>query len=177
MKGECYILFPRPNGYFLAACNEHVNGLFNEINHSYPATISEWEITCKDGSIYGDTHNNCQNFLAYYGSTSCFIKTTLKGNGRARIDFGNCWHNSVVKVFLDENEIASAGGSQDNIVKEFDFTDGSELRLTEEQYGIISFNSFEVLNCVSTGMINLASQLFCFKDECLENKTIEMPTS
>ena len=158
-EGGALEFFPRPNGYsFVAACNEHVNGLFN----NYPANVPEWEITCSHGSVYGDTQNKCQKWLASYGSSSCFIRTTLKGNGRARIDFGNCWHNSVVKVFLDGNEIASAGGSEDSIVKEFDFTDGSELKLTEEQYGIISFNSFEALNCVSTSMMNLASQLVCF---------------
>ena len=158
-EGGALEIFPRPNGYsFVAACNEHVNGLFN----NYPANVPEWEITCSHGSVYGDTQNKCQKWLASYGSSSCFIRTTLKGNGRARIDFGNCWHNSVVKVFLDGNEIASAGGSEDSIVKEFDFTDGSELKLTEEQYGIISFNSFEALNCVSTSMMNLASQLVCF---------------
>ena len=138
---------------FFSACNEHVSALFNKIDYSFPANIPEWEINCTRGSIYGDTRNNCQKWLAYYGSTSCFSKTSLNGNGRARIDFGNCWHNSVVKVFLDGNEIASANGSAHSIVKEFDFTDGSELKLTEEQYGIISFNSFEVLGCVSTGMI------------------------
>jgi hypothetical protein len=158
-EGGVLEFFPRPNEYFLAACNEHVNALFNKIDYSFPANIPEWEITCSHGSIYGDTRNNCQKWLASYGSTSCFSKTTLKGNGRATIDFGNCWHNSVVKVFLDENEIASAGGSEENIVKEFDFTDGSELKLTEEQFGIIRFNSFEVLNCVSTGMINQVQPL------------------
>ena len=141
--------FHRPNEYFFAACNEHVNGLFKK----NPASIPEWEITCTHGSIYGNKQSKCKKWFAYYGPTPCFIKTTLKGNGRARIDFGNCWHNSVVKVFLDGNEIASANGSALSIVKEFDFTDGSELKLTEEQYGIISFNSFEVLGCASTGMI------------------------
>jgi len=81
------------------------------------------------------------------GSPSCHIKTTLNGSGRAKIDFGNCFTEGVSKLFLDGNEIASAGASEANIVKEFDYTDGSELKLTEEQTGVISFNSFGVLTC------------------------------
>jgi hypothetical protein len=44
-------------------------------------------------------------------------------------------------------EIASAGGNEFNVVKEFDYTDGSELKLFETGNGVISFNSFEVLTC------------------------------
>ena len=86
----------------------------------------------------------------------CFARTTIKGNGRARIDFGNCQPTKntpgqsgmgIVKVFVDDIKIASAGKGQNSVVKEFDFCDGMELKLTREQWSIISFNSFEVLNC------------------------------
>ena len=135
------------NKYFLLDCedNTHVNGLLVTIA---PADIVGWETTCTHGNIYGHSISNCSgNWFTYAsGSPSCYIKTTLNGNGRAKIDFGNCYNNGVAKLFLDGNEIASAGANEVNIVKEFDFTEGSELKLTEESYGIISFNSFEVLS-------------------------------
>ena len=136
------------NKYFLLGCedNSHVNGL---LEISAPADIVGWEITCTHGNIYGHSLSTCDGnwFTFAAGTSSCFIKTTLNGNGRAKIDFGNCYSDGVAKLFLDGNEIASAGASEPSIVKEFDFTDGSELKLTEESYGVIIFNSFEVLTC------------------------------
>ena len=133
------------NTFFNLGCedNAHVNGL---LEISAPADLVAWETTCPNGNIYGESVGSCPNWFAYSsGTPSCFIKTTLNGYGRAKIDFGNCESSGVAKLFLDGNEIASAGASEVNIVKEFDFTDGSELKLMEESYGIISFNSFEVL--------------------------------
>ena len=75
------------------------------------------------------------------------MKTKLIGRGKGKLDFGNCWkHKGVVKVSLDGNVIASAQNGTEKVV-EFDFTDGNELKLSEENYGVIMFNSFEVLNC------------------------------
>ena len=136
------------NESFLLGCedNTHVNGL---LETNAPAEIVGWETTCPNGNIYGSSISSCNsNWHTYFSNTpSCYIKTTLNGNGRAKIDFGNCWDDGVAKLFLDGNEIASAGASEVNVVKEFDFTDGSELKLTEEGYGVISFNSFEDLTC------------------------------
>ena len=135
------------NEFFLLACedNTHVNGL---LSISAPADIVGWDTTCTSGTIYSNSISTCPNWHTFAsGTPSCYIKTTLNGNGRAKIDFGNCYSNGVAKLFLDGKEIASAGASEPNIVKEFDFTDGSELMLTDESYGVISFNSFEDLNC------------------------------
>ena len=76
------------------------------------------------------------------------MKTKLTGRGKGKLDFGNCWIGmGVVKVSLDGIVIASAQNGTENEVVEFDFTDGNELKLSEESSGIIRFNSFEVLNC------------------------------
>ena len=136
------------NKYFLLGCedNTHVNGL---LVTNAPADIVGWETTCTHGNIYGNSISSCSgNWFTYAsGSPSCYIKTTLNGSGHAKIDFGNCFNDGIVKVFLDGNEIASAGGDEFNVVKEFDYTDGSELKLMETGNGVISFNSFEVLTC------------------------------
>ena len=106
-----------------------------------------WETTCTAGTIYGSSLSTCLGYWHIFlpGTNSCFIKTTLNGNGRAEIDFGNCSSDGGAKLWLDGNEIASAGADEENVVIEFDFTDGSELMLTEEGTGILSFSSFEVL--------------------------------
>ena len=76
------------------------------------------------------------------------MKTTLIGTGKGKLDFGNCYKTGtgVVKVSLNGNVIATAQNGTEETV-EFDFTDGDELKLSEEEYGVIMFNSFEVLNC------------------------------
>ena len=136
------------NKYFLLGCedNSHVKGL---LNTAAPEDVVDWEITCTDGTIYGVSAGaTCPNWHTFAsGDHTCFIKTTLHGSGHAKIDFGNCYTDGVSKLFLDGNEIASAGASQASVIKEFDYTDGSELKLTEEGSGVISFNFFKVLTC------------------------------
>ena len=137
------------NKYFRVDCqNTHVNGLLS-ISAPEDLVGAGWETTCTQGTIYGSSLATCSGYWYIFlgGSTSCFIKTTLNGNGRAKIDFGNCSSDVGAKLWLDGNEIASAGADEENVVKEFDFTDGSELKLTEEGQGVITFNSFEVLTC------------------------------
>ena len=77
------------------------------------------------------------------------MKTKLIGRGKGKLDFGNCYKalTGVVKVSLNGNVIATAQNGTENETVEFDFTNGNELTLSEENYGIIRFNSFEVLNC------------------------------
>lgn len=53
-----------------------------------------------------------------------------------------------MKVFLDNKLIASAPSRTASKQVEFDYTDGNELQLVEENVGIIMFNSFEVLSCI-----------------------------
>ena len=132
--------------------------------NSAPADIPGWKTTCSRGSWTTHEYDDkCPNWYAFHGSVfkekaqPCFASTTIKGNGRAKIDFGNCYTDwryhydhkdpAIVKVFLDDIEIASAGEGQKSVVKEFDFCDGMELKLAKEQWSTISFNSFEVLSC------------------------------
>jgi len=73
----------------------------------------------------------------------------LFGNGRGRLDFGNCWETGIVRVLLNGTEIASASANTPSITIEFDFTNRGALELVEESIGIIQFNQFEVLLCAS----------------------------
>ena len=59
-------------------------------------------------------------------------------------------------MFLDNHEIASAQASTASKVVEFDFTDGMELKFTEERIGVIMFNSFQVLNQVLPNILAMS---------------------
>ena len=77
------------------------------------------------------------------------ISTVLKGNGLAKLNFGNCWDGmkpwtkSLVKVYLDGKEIQSAKHGQSNVLVEFEYEEGSKLEIQEINVGIIQFNKFE----------------------------------
>ena len=131
--------------------NGHINAILNYTNTNPASTnIPKWDISCPKGDW--DSWNriaSCKNWYAYEpGTDRCYMKTKLIGRGKGKLDFGNCWKKSVgvVKVSLDGNVIASAQNGTKKVV-EFDFTDGNELKLSEEEYGIIRFKSFKVLNC------------------------------
>ena len=137
--------------------NNHVNDLlnFNHVSYRKP-TNPGWDIDCWYGSYssysYYRWDNICSNWYCYkLNEHEGSIKTTLFGNGRAKLDFGNCYTSGIVKVFVDNTEIASTTHSTTSKTVEFDYNDGSELKIVEENAGIIMFNSFEVLSCTLTG--------------------------
>ena len=133
--------------------NGHINAILNYTNTNPASTnIPKWDISCPKGDW--DSWNriaSCKNWYAYEpGTDRCYMKTKLIGRGKGKLDFGNCWKGQgkgIVKVSLDSNVIATAQNGADSETMEFDFTDGNELKLSEENIGVIMFNSFKVLNC------------------------------
>ena len=123
-----------------------------------------WKINCKQGVWNINLNNNftdSQN-REYPGASKCTnwygwtnlepqgsISTVLKGNGLAKLNFGNCWDGmkpwtkSQVKVYLDGKEIQSAKHGQSNVLVEFEYEEGSKLEIREMNVGIIQFNKFE----------------------------------
>ena len=53
----------------------------------------------------------------------------------------------MVKVLLDNQEIASAKKMKRNEVIEFDFNHDSTLEIVGMEKGAIQFNDFEILHC------------------------------
>ena len=116
--------------------------------------VQGWRITCQDG-VFGHSKEwakrkfNCVNWFGWTdGSQKGSISTTLIGNGRARLNFGNCNVKGTVKVFLDEIEKSSASANTPNKVFEFNFN-YSKLKISEHGDGIIQFNSIEIIQCNS----------------------------
>ena len=65
------------------------------------------------------------------------VSTTLHENGRASLDFGNCWEGGKVKVYLNDRVVASAGAYTPSQTAMFDFQDGDMLKLRDEGYGAV----------------------------------------
>ena len=61
---------------------------------------------------YVGTHGCEQAKYGWYGwSTASKVGTIfaiLKGAGKVTVDFGNCWNKGTVKLYLDDNVIATA---------------------------------------------------------------------
>ena len=94
-----------------------------------PDTDQHWTINCQQGVWDINKENQWTDSLdrKYPGASKCVnwygwanfktegsISTVMKGSGRAKLDFGNCWDgrkpwsHSYVKVYLDGTEIKSA---------------------------------------------------------------------
>ena len=87
------------------------------------------------------------------------IKTTLQGCGRARLEYGNCYHNfgfspviDFVHVTLNGNEISKAQNNGAEVSKtiEFDFTNGDILELNENGPSAIRVNGLTILTCCAS---------------------------
>ena len=72
------------------------------------------------------------------------IKMVLEGYGLATMNFGNCYTQGVVNVYLNGDLLSSASANVKNKIVKFSFSNGDVLNITEE-YGIIKLNYFEIM--------------------------------
>ena len=69
----------------------------------------------------------------------------MNGNGEGILDFGNCWTQGIVKVYLNGNEIGYADKNTPSKTIIFEYTDGAELKICDEgANSVIQFNQFAV---------------------------------
>ena len=120
--------------------------------------IPEWTIDCNRGVWVENARASiasagCINWYGwgYYVQNQVHfdgsISTTFSGNGRAELDFGNCFETGTVYAYLDGNEIASASKETPNVKVEFGFNDESILKITEVDVGVIQLNSLIINQC------------------------------
>ena len=133
-------------------------------------TVDGWTLDVTHGTAFGGTTNgdfhlfkcNGNDFwfgLKTSGTNLASIKTTLKGCGKARLDYGNCYdcfscvspNYDYVHVTLNGNEISKAANNGEELSKtvEFDFNDGDILELYEDGISAIKFNGFTIIECCS----------------------------
>jgi len=85
------------------------------------------------------------------------VSTTLLGDGEATLDFGNCWDQGVVKVYLNDKVVASAHKNTPSKTVSFNFHHGDFLRLRDEgRNSIIAINDI-TFRCSSGPGISMAS--------------------
>ena len=108
-----------------------------------------WEVSATAG-YPSEANNVCMAGGTWYGftggSTIGSISATFIGSGRATLDFGNCYNNGLVTVYVNEIEVARASETYPEITSvqaTFDFTPGDVLRISED-FAIIKLNSLHI---------------------------------
>ena len=131
------------------------NTNLNDLANQKIKPSSDWKTDCQEGVWEDSGHsvsNGCKNWFGWGNSNTVgSLSTTLKGNGRAELDFGNCFSRGKVKAYVDGYLIETANANEVSKKKQFQFDDGSELKI-EEDIGIIQFNSLTMIEC-SEGML------------------------
>ena len=103
-----------------------------------------------DGSVLSDNYKNvgkkCGSQAKWYGwsahSHVGTLSATLKGTGEMTIDFGNCWNEGEVKVYLDAKQVAFANAGSKSVTTTISFTPGSVLKIRDENgNAVIMLNS------------------------------------
>ena len=133
------------------ACSE--NNKLNLLGDHSIMSANGWNFDLThDGSTQTDTYKSidekCGTISKWYGWSSHAIVGTisavLNGTGEVTIDFGNCWDDGNVKVYLDSKLITLAGESAHSITKTFPFTPGSLLEIKDENgNAVILLNSIK----------------------------------
>ena len=140
--------------WFLGICdNDNVNNLVRSTGKNVPG----WTIDVNHGPgiKHSDDAVNCTGWWGFKWPNTPgndgLITTTLNGNGIATLEFGSCVIGAldgigVVKVFLNDVELASASGIETKKIN-FKFQHGSTLTIKEIGPSILQFNKFEVKEC------------------------------
>ena len=116
----------------------------SKISQNYTLPANGWKT---DSSILNDGYGKCNFGNTWNGYISGdpvgTIWTTFNGNGSGTLSFGNCSSGGNVKVFLNNNAIAEATGSQRKEVV-FDYSVGDVLKIGEYNTAIWKLYSFSV---------------------------------
>ena len=70
------------------------------------------------------------------------LTAVLNGTGEVAIEFGNCWNEGNVNVYLNSKLIATAPEGTPSVNKSFSFTPGSVLAIADEEgNAVMALNS------------------------------------
>ena len=106
---------------------------------------SELGLAVSEAPWFGWNENND-------GDDVASISYTFKGNGKANLNYGNCFkQGEVVAVAFrkkyGQETISKAGMFQPHTDIEFEFQDGDELKISELKGAIIQFNNLTLVGC------------------------------
>ena len=122
-----------------------------------------------DGSVQSDIYKKvgekCKNKAKWYGWSSHALvrtlSTVLNGSGEATLDFGNCWNDGNVKVYMDSKLIATASEGTLSVIKSFSFAPGSLLEIKDEDGNAVMMLNSITFSCSGMAcLILIAINLF-----------------
>ena len=107
-----------------------------------------WTINCSRGIWSGQHSDKCYNWWGYDPTWKKIgsINTTFVGNGLATLNFGNCYTDGYVEVYVDGTLKANATKNQRYVQIDFPFHDDSVLEIREHG-AIIQFNNLNIIYC------------------------------
>ena len=107
-----------------------------------PHQSDEWAAGC----------GGYNTFWAYTNAAPVgYVSAIFKGSGIATLNFGNCWKKGITKVYLNGQVVGSAGPFQSSVVARFNYKSGDNLKIAEENMGIIKINSLKLEGCQQGG--------------------------
>ena len=117
-------------------------------NFSSPSTMRQngWiiNLTKENDSKYAGSCGTTTWFGYEYGWPIGSIMTTFSLDGKATLNFGNCYFLGYVTVELNGKEISRAGPNDKSREVEFKFLKGDTITIKEVNVGIIKLNSLEL---------------------------------
>ena len=118
-----------------------------------------WIINAPDqANAYSAGCGGYNTFWAYrLGTPVGYVEATFKGSGIATLNFGNCYHHGITKVYLNGQPINSAGPNHSSVVTRFNYKSGDILKVAEENMAIVKINSLKLEACKQKGTKILAS--------------------
>ena len=126
-----------------------LNDQLNELSKLKTKSTDGWVIECSAGTWRESPHSdsiNCKNWFGWSWPGACSLSTTLIGNGKAELDFGNCFLAGKVIAYINGNEIGLASADEGSKKIQFQYSHGSELKIIED-HAIIQFNSLNIIDC------------------------------
>ena len=103
----------------------------------------EFQVSHWDKSEFVDICGNDTWYGFYGGNYQGSVSTNFKGSGFGILQFGNCWSNNEVAVYLNNYKIAYALGNVARKEVKFHFSPGDNLKITEDG-AIIKLHSLSI---------------------------------
>jgi len=124
----------------------------NAFSDGIAMTHAGWQLDFTDPDMTDeDMSQECGNGKNWFGWSGAdnvgSAKTTLNGDGVATLEFGNCWSEGSVNVYLNDVLIASATGRQYRKLIKFSFSDGATLEIKDEGgNSVVQLHRFHCFN-------------------------------
>ena len=135
---------------YAGPCVDHA---LQNVRNRNDMVVGGWTINAPDQS--NAWAKDCGGYNTFWGYTNGspvgYVSAIFKGSGIATLNFGNCWKKGITKVYLNGQVVGSAGPFQSSVVARFNYKSGDNLKIAEENMGIIKINSLKLEGCKQEG--------------------------